>query len=568
MRFFLLLGLLAAAPSLAQISPVLLEKFKSKPVLPCLIYLKDQASLQNINPNLTKREKAQTVFNQLFSLASERQAPLIAMLTTRNRPVRSFYIVNLIWSEISFQDAADLMATGMVKSIVYDSPVSFSLPVTWSAGLTPRSPEITWGLKRMNVPGVWAMGFEGQGVVVGGADTGDKWDVDGIKKQYRGFISDSSVNHNYSWYDAIHDISPLSNDTNNPCGINLKAPCDDHGHGTHTKGTMVGSSQQYLFGVAPKAQWIGCRNMERGNGAPSTYIECFQFFIAPTDVDGNNQRPELAPHVINNSWYCSLAEGCDTSVFPIMERVIINLKTSGIVVVVSAGNDGANCYTLKNTPAVHEASFTVGAFSPDNTISSFSSAGPVTYNGSNLIKPNVCAPGSEVISQLPNGSYASWSGTSMAGPHVAGLVALLISANPALAGKVDLIENIIEETAERHFPNFDCAPSVSQQVPNHVYGHGLIMADAAVSKALLVQVHSESSASSFSISPNPAQDLIRFSFDGPDQTYAIQLINICGTVIDQFLVQPNRPVSVKELLPGIYFFRELETGKTIRWLKL
>ena len=119
------------------------------------------------------------------------------------------------------------------------------------------------------------MGIEGEGVTVAGEDTGYRWDLEGIKERYRGW-KDSIVDHNYNWHDAIHTISPLASDSINPCGLNSKVPCDDNGHGTHTMGTMVGKTNEYLYGVAPKAKWIGCRNMERGNGALSTYIECFE----------------------------------------------------------------------------------------------------------------------------------------------------------------------------------------------------------------------------------------------------------------------------------------------------
>ena len=64
------------------------------------------------------------------------------------------------------------------------------------------------------------------------------------------------------------------------------------------------------IGVAPGAKWIGCRNMDQGVGTPATYTECFQFFIAPTDLNGQNPNPTLRPHVMNNSWGCPPSEGC------------------------------------------------------------------------------------------------------------------------------------------------------------------------------------------------------------------------------------------------------------------
>ena len=68
-------------------------------------------------------------------------------------------------------------------------------------------------------------------------------------------------------------------------------------------GTMVGDDGgANQVGMAPDAKWIGCRNMDVGNGTPATYSECFQFFLAPTDLTGANPNPALAPHAINRNW--------------------------------------------------------------------------------------------------------------------------------------------------------------------------------------------------------------------------------------------------------------------------
>ena len=76
-------------------------------------------------------------------------------------------------------------------------------------------------------------------------------------------------------------------------------------------GTMVGDDGAgNQIGVAPGAKWIGCRNMNEGDGTPATYSECFQWFIAPTDLNNQFPNPTLAPHVINNSWGCPPSEGC------------------------------------------------------------------------------------------------------------------------------------------------------------------------------------------------------------------------------------------------------------------
>jgi hypothetical protein len=95
--------------------------------------------------------------------------------------------------------------------------------------------------------------------------------------------------------------------------------------------------------MAPGAQWIGCRNMDAGNGTAASYTSCFQFFIAPTDLMGNNADPTKRPHVMNNSWGCPTSEGCAAGT---LQTITENAQASGIFVEVSAGNEGSACSTV------------------------------------------------------------------------------------------------------------------------------------------------------------------------------------------------------------------------------
>ena len=286
-----------------------------------------------------------------------------------------------------------------------------------------------------------------KGAVIGGQDTGYQWDHPALVNQYRG-NNGIIVNHNYNWHDAIHSGG-------GSCGPNSPFPCDDFGHGTHTMGTMVGDDGAgNQTGMAPGARWIGCRNMNVGVGSPATYSECYQWFIAPTDLNNLNPRPDLAPDVINNSWGCPPSEGCTDP--NVLLTVVNNVHAAGIVTAHSAGNSGPDCSTVSDPAAIYANSFTVGATDNTDTIAGFSSRGPVTIDGSNRLKPNVSAPGVNIRSSVPGRYISGLSGTSMAAPHVAGLVALLISSQPSLAGHVDEIESLIELSAVPRTTSQNC----------------------------------------------------------------------------------------------------------------
>jgi subtilisin family serine protease len=384
-------------------------------------------------------------------------------------------------------DVQALALRGDVAHIYANPTVHVDEPIAepaYAAGpqAAAQPDAIEWNITKVHAPEVWAAGFTGQGVVIGGQDTGYQWDHPALKDKYRGW-NGSSASHDYSWHDAIH-VSGSS------CGADSPVPCDDHGHGTHTMGTMVGDDGLgNQIGMAPGARWIGCRNMNSGWGTPATYIECYQWFIAPTKVDGSAPDPSKAPDVINNSWGCPPNEGCTDPT--VLLAAVQAVRAAGIVTVHSAGNEGDDqpdpCHSVSTPAAIYEESFTVGATDSGDGIAGLSSRGPVTRDGSNRRKPDISAPGVTIRSSLRGGGYnapgTGWQGTSMAGPHVAGAVALLISAYPKLAGKVDQIENILEQSAVHLTSSQGCGSDSTTAVPNNVYGWGRIDALAAYNLA-------------------------------------------------------------------------------------
>jgi subtilisin family serine protease len=160
-----------------------------------------------------------------------------------------------------------------------------------------------------------------------------------------------------------------------------------------------------------------------------------------------------------------------------------HLRDAGIFVVVSAGNDGPNCSTINAPLSLYDSVFSVGAIDQSGTVAFFSSRGPVTADGSGRMKPDIVAPGVDILSALPGGDYGYSQGTSMAGPHVAGAVTLLWSADPTLIGDIDRTEQILIGTAKPYTGDTSIGCFEGSN-PNAAYGYGLVDVYAAVKEAL------------------------------------------------------------------------------------
>jgi len=324
----------------------------------------------------------------------------------------------------------------------------------------------------VKAPQVWALGFAGQGTVMAGNDTGLDWDHPALIRQYRGCLNPptcSSVDHNYNWWDAT--------------GTYPSVPGDGHGHGTHTSGTMVGedASQTNQIGMAPDAALVHCKNMtDGGSGDDNTFLTCFQWDLAPWDLNQANPTPGLAPDAINNSWgYWGGGQNQ-------FRTAINNLQDAGIAVEVSAGNEGSGCGSLRS-PGDYTEVLTTGsvnhASSFPGTMTDFSSRGPSSLDGNYF--PDITAPGENIRSSVPGGGYeGGWSGTSMSGPHATALIGLMWSACPTFVGRVEETYFIITSTAVPVTSYVGSCGGDYVTGPNNDWGYGTIDALAAVQGVL------------------------------------------------------------------------------------
>ena len=489
------LSILLAFPAFAFLPPALAAETKVDPRVfagkaagesaSFLVVMREQSDLSGAEAFREKAEKGRFVFEALWAQAEAAQTPLRAALNAAGVPYRSFYLVNMLEVEGDSALAAHLAAREDVAIIAPNPEISFSrgpdspeaaAPSSVSRLASPATVEPN--IAKVGAPSVWSRGFTGQGIVVGMADTGTAWEHPVLKSHYRGF-NGTAASHDYNWHDAIHNATLA-----NLCGSDAPAPCDDDSHGTATASLAVGDDGAgNQVGMAPGARFISCRNMDQGVGTPARYTECFQFFLAPTDHNGGNPRPDLAAHVINNSWGCPQSEGCTDP--GVLKLVVENVRAAGIVAVFAAGNGGPLCSTISEVPAFYDASFSIAATTLSDTIASFSSRGSVTVDGSNRLKPDLSAPGVGVRVARPPATYTgSFSGTSGSAPHVTGAVALLWSAAPDLIGQVASTTSLLERTAVPLTSTQDCGGFSGASVPNPVFGWGRLDVAAAVTASL------------------------------------------------------------------------------------
>lgn len=570
--FLIYCSFLFSQPSnnLYKLSEGLKKEWLKKDKTEVIIQFHDQKmELSSYSSYWDKSQKGSFIFKALQENTRISQYAVQKWLTGKNISFKSNLLVNALLVSLNKSQVYEVINRKEV-AFIYDNPEIFVTPYQRSTENQSLRNASEWGIEKIKAPAVWAMGITGKGIVIAGQDTGYDWTHPDLVSAYRG-SSKETVKHDYHWFDAIDKASPLNKDTLNPCGYSIKIPCDDDVHGTHTMGTMVGKDiSGTSIGVAPGATWIGARNMDRGSGNPFSYLACFDWFLAPRDLNGKNPNPLLAPHVINNSWSCPTEEGCLANHIDLFEKAITLLRKAGIMVVVSAGNDGGSCETMNEIPVTVSGAFSIGATRSNDSIASFSSRGPAIILGKKQIKPDVSAPGVSIKSAFPGKKYGSQSGTSMAGPHVAGLAALLFSANPSLIGQVDKVEQIIRETSLPLYSSQVCSNISGGSYPNPVYGYGRIDALAAVKKALSVTSINESVDPTIKIYPLAGHQQLYISTEFGKEIFTLTLFDIYGReIMNNQVDQSNSSINLPSLPNGMYIYtlsNKEKMTKGILWI--
>ncbi len=386
-----------------------------------IVVLKAKANLAAVFGNRA------AVKRLLMQTAEQSQRELIPQLEAWKqqgevRRYRRFWIINAIAVEGTPQVFQALERHPAVAAIRPNPIIRPPRPIP-STRIVPQQ-AFTWGLQKIRVPEAWqTFQVQGEGVVVGVIDTG----IDPDHPDLRGKLR--PVN---GWFDPFDPGSQ---------------PSDWEGHGTHVSGTIAGGNASGIhIGVAPKVTLIVAQLFDEDEvSTEADDIACMQWMMDPD----NDPNTDDGADVVNNSWGYSPSHSPD--MWPEHRDIINAWIAARIFPAFAIGNEGPDPRTT-GSPGDYPMAFGVGATDINDQIADFSSRGPVFWEGiGEIIKPDVSAPGVDIYSSVPGGGYESWMGTSMACPHVAGTVALMLSL--AIKNRrideidVDFLKRSLEETA-------------------------------------------------------------------------------------------------------------------------
>lgn len=379
-----------------KISPELQAQLATLPPPQKITVIVTMTDQEIFSDKLSSRE----IILRLQAKAAESQPAVMSFLEARRAQtlvdqVNPFWIFNGFSVTAAPSVIEELAARKDVRTI---TPDNITIVPEFQPDYATPEPNISL----VQAPALWDLGYTGQGVVVANMDSGVDVTHADLSSRWRGGTN--------SWYD--------------PYNQHPNTPTDLSGHGTWTMGIMVaGDAGGTSIGVAPGAQWIAVKIFNDSGGSTATAIHNgFQWLLDP---DGNPNTDD-APDIVNNSWSIGTTPGCNFE----FQLDVQNLRAAGILPIFAAGNFGPSASTSAS-PANYAEAFAVGNTNNSDQIYFQSSRGPSACDSTTF--PELVAPGVLVRTTDRFGLYAQETGTSISAPHVAGALALLLSAFPGLS---------------------------------------------------------------------------------------------------------------------------------------
>ncbi len=494
-------------------------------VISTLIYLNDQVNIAQMNltfnrEKLNLRERHRIVVTTLQDKAATTQGAMIDHLTAlkaagRVADFHTFWISNVIRVDATRSEIVRLANRADVLRVYFNYPIELVAPVDYSDVAAPDNggldaPEP--GLVAIRAPEVWTeFNVTGFGVLTSTLDTGVDGRHPALADRWAGVADSRYSGHpEWAWFDPV---------------TNTTFPQAFGSHGTHTMGTVCGGAPGDQVGVAPGAHWIHAAVIDRVS-IQRTVADSLLAFEWLIDPDGDPNTNWDVPAVCSNSWGVTTGHGyqpCDQTFWTHLDAC----EAAGTLITFSAGNEGFSGLRRPADRATDEyRTFAVAAVDGNTQgwpIASFSSRGPTncTPNGQPAIKPDISAPGVNVRSSLPGNSYGQFSGTSMASPHINGVVCLMREVNPDLP--VDDIKQII----------YDTAVDLGTAGEDNSYGYGMVDAYESVVAAMTGDIPMRLQTSRFVAGVNGDAEVFRatpgahvvfvYSVRGNGSTYVPQL---------------------------------------------
>jgi serine protease AprX len=389
---------------------VMSQSNNSEDMISVIVIMKEQyrAPEVKVQGHVDQKQHRMDTVNSLKQKSGQSQHNLISVLqgkgTDKMKNARPLWIVNAITFEATPDVIEELAKRDDVAQVIPDFKVHLLEESVVVGDVGVLTTTTAWGVEKINAPQVWdliynGININGTGVNVSIIDTGINYNHPDLASNYIG------------GYDFVNDDD---------------YPMDDNWHGTHVAGTVAGTGVDGTnTGVAPGSKLFGVKVLNAdGNGSYSDVIDGVQWSID------------------NGADIVSLSLGGPHT--PSMTTMVNNAIAAGVLPVIAAGNSGPNASTIE-CPGDEFYATTVGSTDSSDTIAPSSSRGPVTWIGDTYTKPDVTAPGVNIISTSYSDGYATKSGTSMATPHVSGAAALILQVYPDMTPLE--VRQLLEDTA-------------------------------------------------------------------------------------------------------------------------